>query len=119
MELEFDQIVLDEYRTLSKGNSGFMKILLEKVRRQLEEYEPLIIADIEERRLQDLREHTHYIKPMMVSLNLVNLLDILETIKSNFQNEQFDEKQINQQIDYIHKAILDIRKQVQAELDIL
>jgi len=119
MELDYDTIVLDEYRTLSKGNSGFMKILLEKVRRQLEEYEPLIIADIEERRLRDLREHTHYVKPMMVSLNLIHLLDLFETVKANFENEQFDEKQINQQIDYIRKDIANIRKQVQTELDTL
>lgn len=119
MNLTIDTISLQEYIALSKGNKDFMKILLEKVARQLEEYEPLITEDIQKQDLKSLREHTHYIKPMLVSLKLTQMLGLFEELKQQMEHAEISQDKLQQSVHYLGKAFQDIRKQVNIELNAL
>lgn len=114
---EIDKISLQEYESLAKGNKGFIKILLEKVIRQIDEFEPKILDDIEKHSLQNLREHTHHIKPMLASLRLNTVLALFEEIKLDYQNEHFDEELKQQRVNYIKDSFSHAKKELKALLD--
>lgn len=114
---QIDNISLHEYESLAKGNKGFIKILLEKVIRQLDEFEPQIIDDIENHKLQDLREHTHHIKPMLASLRLNTVLDVFEEIKSDYQNDDFDEGLKKKRIQYLKDSFEHAKNELRSLLD--
>lgn len=114
---QIDKISLQEYESLAKGNKGFIKILLEKVIRQIEEFEPKILDDIEDHSLQNLREHTHHIKPMLASLRLNTMLDLFEEIKLDYQNEEFNQELKQQRLNYVKESFTHAKKELRALLD--
>lgn len=114
---KIESVSLQEYESLAKGNKGFIKILLEKVIRQLDEFEPKVLDDIESHKLQDLREHTHHIKPMLASLRLNTVLDVFEEIKNDYQHERYDAELKTQRIQYIKDSFTHAKKELRTLLD--
>jgi len=114
---KIDNVSLQEYESLAKGNKGFIKILLEKVIRKLDEFEPLILEDVEEHKLQELREHTHHIKPMLASLRLSKVLNLFEDIKNDYQNEAFDQELKQQRLSFIKESFTHAKTELRNILD--
>lgn len=117
MDLKLDTISLEEYESLAKGNQGFMKILLEKVIRQVSDYQPKIERAILNEDLQQLREDTHYIKPMMASLKMNTLIDVFEKIKSDIQNDEVDQEEVEQSLNFIRSSFEYIITTLRQKLD--
>jgi hypothetical protein len=117
MKLQLDSISLSEYNSLAKGNSGFMKILIEKVIRQISEYRLKIESSIRDADLAMLREQTHHIKPMLISLKTTNLLDVFEQIKKAMDSQTLNQLPIEDLIDFIQDSFDHIIDTLRVELE--
>lgn len=117
MNFQLDSISLEEYKSLAKGNAGFMKILFEKVIRQITEYRPKIESSIRSSNLKQLREDTHHIKPMLSSLRMSNLLEVFEQIKQAMDSQTTEESMIESQIAFMNKSFDQIVQTLRVEID--